>query len=82
MPTCTLLHSLLDVIEIKYIHDIPKSVCNRTQVKKIHIVTSFFLADSGYDYILKEIDLPRKIEFERDVDVLCDNEEILYEHFK
>ena len=31
VPTYTILHPRLDVIEITDIHDIPKSVCNRTQ---------------------------------------------------
>ena len=31
VPTRTIIHQQLDVTAIKYIHDIPKSVCNRTQ---------------------------------------------------
>ena len=31
VPSCTTLHSLLDIIAITDIQDIPKRVCNRTQ---------------------------------------------------
>ena len=34
VTTRTILHPRLDVIAIIYIHDIPKSVCTRTQAKK------------------------------------------------
>ena len=33
VPTFTIIYPLLGVTEITYIHDIPKSVCNRTQAK-------------------------------------------------
>ena len=36
VPTRTILHTRLEVNTITYIHDIPKSVCNRTQAKKPH----------------------------------------------
>ena len=36
VPTHTILHTRLEVNTITYIHDIPKSVCNRTQAKKPH----------------------------------------------
>ena len=40
VPTRTILHPRLDVTAITDIHDIPKSVCNRTKAK-IHIKTSY-----------------------------------------
>ena len=33
VPTCTIIHPRLEVNAITYIHDITKSVCNRTQEK-------------------------------------------------
>ena len=35
-----------------------------------------YLIDSDYDYILKEIGRQDKIEFERDVEVYCDDMEV------
>ena len=52
VPTCTILHQLLDVIAITNIHDIPKSVCNRTQAKKTISRHPICLTDFGYDEIL------------------------------
>ena len=34
VPTRTILHPCIDVVRIKYVHDIPKTVCNRIQSKK------------------------------------------------
>ena len=33
VPTCTILHTRLEVNAVTDFHDIPKSVCNRTQAK-------------------------------------------------
>ena len=40
VPACTIIHPRLDVTSITDIHDIPKSLCNRTQ-GKIYIKTSY-----------------------------------------
>ena len=40
VPTCTILHSRLEVNAITDFHDIPKIVCNRTQEKN-HIKTAY-----------------------------------------
>ena len=50
----------------------PKSVCNRTQAKQIHI----------YDYILEEIGRQDKIGFKIYVEACSDDEETCYENFK
>ena len=41
VPTRTIIHAQLEVNSLTYLHDIPKSVCNRKQEKKIHIKTSY-----------------------------------------
>ena len=46
VPTCTILHPRLEVNEITYIHDINKSVCNRTQAKQSISRNPIFLTDS------------------------------------
>ena len=53
VTTCTILHILLDIISIKYIHDIPKTVCNRTQAKIAISRHPMCLTDSDYDFILE-----------------------------
>ena len=60
-PTYITLHPLLDVIAITYIHDIPNSVCNRTQEKKSISRHPSCLTDSDYNYILEKIDFWDKI---------------------
>ena len=61
VPTYTILHPRLDVIEITDIHDIPKSVCNRTQAGKSISRHPSCLTDSDYNYILEKIDFWDKI---------------------
>ena len=51
--TCAIIHLRLDVTAITYFHDIPKSVCNRTQAKKSISIHLICLNDSDYDYILE-----------------------------
>ena len=70
----TTLHPRLEVNAITDIHDIPKSVCNRTQEKSIsrHPIC---LTDSDYDEILEEFGRQDKIYFERDIEVHSNNEE-------
>ena len=82
MPTCTILHPQLYITVITDIHEIPKSVCNRTQAKQSISRHHICLTDSNLDYILEEIDHQEKFEYERDVEVLSDDEEISYDHFK
>ena len=53
VPTRTTLHIRLEVNAVTYFHDIPKSVCNRTQAKKSISRYPICLTDSDYDYILK-----------------------------
>ena len=36
VPTLTILHPLLEVNAITYIHSIPKIVCNRTQAENTY----------------------------------------------
>ena len=53
VPTRTILHTRLEVNAVTYIHDIPKSVCNRTQAKKYISRHPICLTGSDYDYILE-----------------------------
>ena len=52
VPTLTIPHPQLEVNEVTYIHDIPKSVCNRTQAKKSISIQPICLTDSDYNCIL------------------------------
>ena len=51
----TILNPRLDVIAITDIHDIPQSLCNRTQTNKIISRHPICLTDSDYGYILEDI---------------------------
>ena len=73
--TRTILHPQLEVNTVTDFHAIPKSVCTRTQAKKAISGQPVCLTDSDYDYILKEIGLQEKIEFERDVEFDSDDKE-------
>ena len=53
VPTCTILNPQLDITAITDIHDIPKSVCNRTQAEKSISRHPICITDSNYDYKLK-----------------------------
>ena len=74
VPTRTILHPRLDVITIRYVQDIPKNVCNRIQAKKSIQRHPICMTDADYDYILDEIELREKNEFERNVSVNSDEE--------
>ena len=36
VPTITIIHPKIEVNAVTYFHDIPKSVCNKTQEKKMY----------------------------------------------
>ena len=65
----------LEVNSVSNFHEIPRSVCNRTQAKKAIPRQPICLTDYDYDKILEEIGRRDKIEFERDVEVYSDDEE-------
>ena len=58
-----------------YIHDTPKSFCNRTQSKNAISRHPICLTDSDCDYILEAIYRRDKFDFEIYVDVPSDYEE-------
>ena len=53
VPTHKILHPRIDVTAITYIHEVPKSVCNRTQAKTSIARHPICLTGSDYNYILK-----------------------------
>ena len=55
VPTCTILHPLLEFNSVADFHDIPKSICNRVKAKKSISRHPICLTDSEYDCILEEI---------------------------
>ena len=71
--THTTLHPQLEVNAVTYFHAIPTSVCTRKQAKTSISRHTICLTDSDYDYILEEIGLQEKIEFERDVEFYIDD---------
>ena len=53
VPTCTILHTQLEVNSVIDFHAIPTNVCTRTQVKKAISRQPICLTDYDYDYILE-----------------------------
>ena len=74
VPTCTILHTHIDVVGIIDVQDISKSVRNRIKSKKAIQRHPICLTDYYYDYILNGIELWDKIEFERSVSGNSDKE--------
>ena len=59
-PTHTILNICINVVAVKYVNDIPRSVCNRNQTKQVLQRQPIFLTDSDNDYILEEIESEKK----------------------
>ena len=74
VPTHTIIHPNIDVITIIYVHRIPKNLCIRNQAKKSIQIHPIIMTDADYDYILDEIKRHERIEFERNVSVISDDE--------
>ena len=69
VPTCNILNPCLNVIVIKYIHDMPRSVCNINQPKQDLQRHHKWLNDSDNNYIIDEIGRRDKIEYKRNIRV-------------
>ena len=54
-PTWTIVHPCIGVVELKDVHDIPKSICNRNQTKKALGKHLICLTDSDYNDKLEDI---------------------------
>ena len=72
IPTCTVVHTCLDVVIVKYVHNIPGCICNRYQVHPDLQRDSIYFIDSDYGYIIYEILCRDKIEHKRDIKVEYD----------
>ena len=55
-PTQTIVHPYIDVVAVKYFHDILKSILNRNHAKQALQKQPICLTDSDHDYILEEIE--------------------------
>ena len=73
-PTYTIVHPFLDVVAVKYVHDIPRFFCNRNQSKQALQIHPLFLTDSYNDYTLEDIEHRAKIEYEGNISVDGDEE--------
>ena len=58
------MHPCIDVATVKYVHDIPKIICNRNIAKQALWKHPICLTDYDHDYILEEIEHREKIELE------------------
>ena len=74
VTTRKILHPRIYDITITYVQDIPKTVCNRIQAKQSIEIHPISMTDADYDYILDEIELREKIDFERNLSVNSDEE--------
>ena len=63
VPTFTIIHPQLEFNAVKYFHEIPTSVCTRTETKKSISRHPICLTDSDYDYILEKNLVKTKFSF-------------------
>ena len=52
ISTCKIVHPCLDVIVVKYVQDIPKSVCNINQERKDLQRRTIYITDLYHEHIL------------------------------
>ena len=52
VPTQNIVHPCLDVVAVKYVHDIPRSIFNRNQAKQDLQRHPIFITDSDHNDIL------------------------------
>ena len=64
VPTQNFVHPCLDVVAVKYDHDIPKGVFNRNNSKQALQKHPIYLTEYDHDYIFEEIEHRDKIELE------------------
>ena len=76
VPTRTIIHPRLGVNAVTHFHAIPKIVCTRTQAKISISRQPICLTDYDHDCNLEEIGRRYRIEFKRDVELYCEDEEI------
>ena len=62
--THVIIYPRLDVVRITYFQDIPKTFCNRIQVKKTIQRHPICKTDADYDYILDEIERQEKLSLD------------------
>ena len=74
MQTRTIIYPRIEVNEVTDFHAIPKSVCIRTQAKKIISSQPICLTCSNYYCILEYICRRDRVDFERDVEFYSDDE--------
>ena len=67
VTTRTIVHPCLYVVAVKYVHDIPRSGCNRNQAKQDLQRHPIGLTDSDHDYIPEETERRVKIEYKRNI---------------
>ena len=60
-PTLTIIHPSLEVIIIRYVQDIPKKLCGRSEAKKSIQRHPIIVTDADYDYIMDEIERREKL---------------------
>ena len=61
------MNTCLDVLAVKYVQDIPKSIYNRNHEKWDLKGNTICMTDSDHDYIVEYIEDRDKIEFERNL---------------
>ena len=73
-PTRTILHPRLEVIIIRYVQNVPRTLFIRDELKKAIKRHPIIVTGSVYDCIIDEIEFRKKIEFEKNVSVNSDEE--------
>ena len=55
------MHKCIDVMIVKYVHSIPRSVCNRNKSRQVLQINTIFLTDYYHDYTLDGIGCREKL---------------------
>ena len=74
VPTRTILHPRLKFIIIRYVQNIPKTICGRIKALKAIQRHPIIVTDADYDYIMDEIGCRLKNESEANLSVNSNEE--------
>ena len=65
IETHTIFHTCLYMSTIKYVSDIPISLCNKKQARKAVQINKILISDAYHDYVLYEIERWYQIEYKK-----------------
>ena len=73
VPTCTILLPRIEFIIIRYVQDIPKKLCDRSEAKTLTQGHPIIVTGADNNYIMDKIERREKIELESNVGINIDD---------